>query len=213
MRVVLFLSLAIALAGVSPYYPATQADKPASSGFANQTPPTPALGQKLESPGLPNLGRVTGDLYRGGQPRSEGYDQLRKMRIDIVVNLNTTKKNVEREKTEVESRGMRYVSIPWSALSLPEDDQVAEFLRLLRDNPDKKIFVHCRHGADRTGVMVAIFRIAIQGWTPEQALAEMERFNFHGFWYSHLKGYVKQFPAKLKATPILVGDPQPAKLQ
>jgi len=134
------------------------------------------------------------------------------MKIDIVVNLNTSRKNVEREKTEMESRGMRHVSIPWSPRSLPADDQVAEFLGLIRDNPDKKIFVHCQRGADRTGVMVAIFRMARQGWTPAQALAEMESFKFHGLWYRQLKGYVKRFPVKLKATPTLVGDSQPATI-
>ncbi len=210
MRV--FLLLAAGIVAVSPCPAATQTGKPASAGSANQTP-TPAFAQKLERPGLPNLGRVTEGLYRGGQPRSQGFGQLQEMGIEIVVNLNTSRKNVAREKTEAESRGMQYVSLPWSPRALPADDQVAEFLRLLRENPDKKIFVHCQRGADRTGVMVAIFRMARQGWTPDQALAEMERFKFHGLWYRQLKGYVQRFPARLKATPALVGDPQPATIQ
>ena len=209
MRV--FLLLAVGIVAVSPYHPATQTGKPASAGAANQSL-TPAFAQKLERPGLPNLGRVTAGLYRGGQPRGQGYDQLHSMGIDIVVNLNTSRKNVEREKTAAESRGMRHVSIPWSPRSLPADDQVAEFLGLIRDNPDKKIFVHCQRGADRTGLMVAVFRMARQGWTPEQALAEMESFKFHGLWYRQIKGYVKRFPAKLKATPTLVADAQPATI-
>jgi len=199
------------MAAASPYYPATQSEQPAPAGSASQAP-APAIAQKLERPGLPNLGRVTEQLYRGGQPGSQGFDQLHSMGIDMVVNLNTSRKNVQREKTEAESRGMQYVSIPWSPRALPADDQVAEFLRLLRENPHKKIFVHCQRGADRTGVMVAIFRMARQGWTPEQALAEMERFKFHGLWYRQLKGYVRRFPAKLKATPTLAGDPQPATI-
>ncbi len=206
MRV--FLLLAIGLAVVSPCYPATQSEQPAAAGPAQQAS-TPALAQKLERPGLPNLGRVTEGLYRGGQPDSQGYRRLQEMGIDIVVNLNTSRKNVAREKAEVESRGMQQVSLPWSPRALPADDQVAEFLRLLRENPDKKIFVHCQRGADRTGVMVAIFRIARQGWTPDQALAEMEQFKFHGLWFRQLKGYVRRFPAKLKATPALLGDPLP----
>lgn len=206
MRV--FLLLAVGIASVSPGYQAIQTAGLASAASANSTP-APAFAEKLKRPGLPNLGRVTESLYRGGQPRSQGYGQLRSLGIGMVVNLNTSRKNVEREKAEAESRGMRYVSIPWSPLSLPTDDQVAEFLRLLRENPDKKIFVHCQRGADRTGVMVAIFRMARQGWTPEQASAEMERFKFHGLWYRQMKGYVKRFPAKLKATPALLGNPQP----
>jgi len=207
-----FLLLAVGIMAVSPYYPATspyypatQADGPAVAASASPTP-APAFAEKLKRTGLPNMGRVTETLYRGGKPRGQGYDQLQEMKIDIVVDLNTSSKNVEREKTETESRGMRYVSLPWSPRSLPADNQVAEFLRLIRENPPKKIFVHCKRGADRTGVIVAIFRIARQGWTPEQALAEMERFKFHGLWYRQMKRYVRQFPAKLKANPALAGE-------
>ena len=204
-----FLLLAIGMAAVSPCYPATQTDGSASAASASSTP-APAFADKLKRPGLPNLGRVTESLFRGGQPRSQGYNQLHSMGIGVVVNLNTSKKDVALERTEMESRGIRYVSIPWSPVSLPTDAQVAEFLRLIRGNPDKKIFVHCQRGADSTGVMVAIFRMARQGWTPDQALAEMERFKFHGLWYRQMKGYVQRFPAKLKATPALGGEPQPA---
>ncbi len=60
------------------------------------------------------------------------------------------------------------------AVAKPASQQVAEFLNLLQANSRQKIFIHCHHGADRTGVMVAAFRIAMQNWTPQQALAEMK---------------------------------------
>jgi protein tyrosine/serine phosphatase len=208
-----FLLLAIGLAAPLPCGHAPQAELAGPAVAAQQTPSTSAPAEKLEHPGLPNLGRVVPNLYRGGQPHAHGYDELRRLRVDIVVNLNTSRSQIAHEKIEVESRSMRYVSIPWSASSVPGDTQVAEFLRLIRDSPDKTIFVHCYRGADRTGVMVAIFRMARQGWTPELALDEMQRFNFHGFWYRHLKRYVNQFPAKLKATPMLLEDSQPVTPQ
>ena len=63
---------------------------------------------------------------------------------------------------EVESLGMKYVSIPWSGSSYPSSSQVVQFLDLVRANPQAKIFVHCKRGADRTGVMVAAYRIAFE---------------------------------------------------
>ncbi|MGH9554850.1 MAG: fused DSP-PTPase phosphatase/NAD kinase-like protein [Terriglobales bacterium] len=164
---------------------------------------------KLKQPGLPNFGRVNQRLYRGGQPEPEGFDALHKLGIDMVVNFNTSEEAIREERAEVESRGMRYVSIPWSARSLPRREQVTKFFRLLRENPDAEIFVHCRRGADRTGVMLAAYRMAIDGWTPEQALTEMERFKFHGLWYRHLKRYVREFPALLESDPGLISGAAP----
>jgi protein tyrosine/serine phosphatase len=204
-----FLLLLVGIAAVSPNYPATVPSYPAAQADGTAAPATaasaPVFAEKLKLPGLSNLGRVTEGLYRGGKPQKQGYDQLQGMKIDIVVDMNTSSKDIQHGKTETESRGMRYISMPWSPVSLPTDDQVTEFLRLIRENPDKRIFVHCERGADRTGLMMAVFRMAGQGWTPEQALAEMERFKFHGLWYRQMKRYIREFPAKLKASPALAG--------
>lgn len=171
------------------------------------TPTTAAAGafsapaEKLERDGLPNLGCIGQHLCRSGQPEAKGYDALKNFGVAIVVNLRDNPKKDERE--QVESRGMRYVHIPWNAFDRPDNGQVAEFLHLLRANPEKKILVHCRRGAERTGVMIAAFRIAEQGWTAEQALDEMEDFKFRGFWFRHLKNYVRRFPALLTSEPAL----------
>ena len=98
---------------------------------------------------------------------------------------------------------MRHVSIPWNAWHDPGDRQVAEFLELLHANPERMVFVHCHHGRERTGTMVAAYRIAAQNWTPEQALAEMEAFGLRGFWFRHLKKYVRAFPERLRTSPDL----------
>lgn len=160
-----------------------------------------APAEKLQREGLPNLGRVHQRLYRSGQPKGQGFDALQELGVTLVVNLrDDPEKN---EKQQVESRGMRYVHIPWRGTAPADNRQVAQFLQLLRDNPDERILVHCRRGAERTGVMVAAYRISEDGWTPEQALEEMEEFKFLGFWFRHLKKYVRNFPAQLAGDPIL----------
>ena len=173
-----------------------------------------APAEKLERAGLPNLGKVSDTLYRGGQPEEAGYDALKELGVEIVVNLRDEGPSISAERKEVESRGMRFVSLPWGALSKPDNAEVAEFLQLLRDNPDKSVYVHCKRGAERTGVMVSAYRMSQQGWTPEQALAEMEAFKFRGFWFWYLKSYVRKFPELLKSDPALralaAGPPAPA---
>lgn len=198
----------------------TPACSPAqSTSPADEARAAPAA--KIKAKGLPNLGRVNDNLYRGGQPeaRHKAFEQLRELGIDIVVNLRDDQDDTEEERRLVEALGMQFVSIPWSGHKDPDNAQVAEFLRLVRENPDKQIFVHCRRGAERTGVMLAAYRMSVEGWTPEQALAEMEEFKFRGFWFRHLKRYVREFPehwenepafAPLRAAPAAQPAASPA---
>ncbi len=204
-RLLLRLALLAALAGLQPPLtarpheaaPAKQASSAAPAVQPATSPAAPA--EKLKREGLPNLGRIGDRLYRSGQPKGPGFDAIREMGVSIVVNLRDDSEKDEQQK--VESRGMRYVPIPWRGTAQADNRQVAQFLQLLRDNPDKKILVHCRRGAERTGVMVATYRIAEHGWTSEQALEEMEEFKFLGFWFRHLKRYVREFPETLKSDP------------
>jgi tyrosine-protein phosphatase SIW14 len=159
----------------------------------------PAAAEKLSIPGIRNAGKVSEFLYRGAQPRGVGYRELQNLGISIVVDLRNTGKT-DAEQKSVESSGMRNVSIPTSAFFGPTDNQVAAFLQLLRDNPGKKIFVHCYFGDDRTGVIIASYRIAEDHWTADQAYNEMLAFHFHR--HLLLMGhYVKFFPANFAISP------------
>ena len=99
---------------------------------------------------------------------------------------------------------MQYVSIPWRC-PFPKDEVFVKFLKLLRDNPAKKVFVHCRLGDDRTGMMVASYRMAMQGWTADEAMLEMEQFGYssvHRFALCpRLAWYEKEFPEHMKKNP------------
>jgi tyrosine-protein phosphatase SIW14 len=177
-----------------------------SSGAAAPiVPNSPATGvspaRKLDLPGLPNAGKISDVLYRGAQPRAEGYQQLKNLSIEVVVDLHNSGSSQEAERQAVEALGMRYISMRASAIHGPSDAQVAEFLTLLRDNPNQRVFVHCNLGADRAGVMVAAFRIAQQQWTPDQAYNEMREFHFHTFLYS-MGRYIKYFPQNYAQNPV-----------
>ena len=152
--------------------------------------------------GLPNFGVVSDQLCRGAQPSESAFAKLKALGITIVVNLRHESGPIARERPLVENLGMRYVSIPWRGYDDPKTEQVAQFLRLLRDNPGRRVFVHCQRGAERTGVMVACYLISREQWPPERALAEMEAFGFRPR-FAHLARFVREFPTLLRRDPVL----------
>jgi len=163
-----------------------------------------AYGAKLHLPGIPNSGKINDHLYRGAQPRFEGWAELRKLGITTVVDLRGEDPGmVDRERRQAESLGMRFVQIPVSGWAPPADEQVVQFLSLFHNDPKEKIFVHCRFGNDRTGVFIAAYRMALEKWPAEQALEEMYSFGFKGFWHPSMKTFIRDFPRRMKSTPAL----------
>jgi protein tyrosine phosphatase (PTP) superfamily phosphohydrolase (DUF442 family) len=175
-------------------------------GASAQIAPIGARATSITIQGVPNAGSVTGNLFRGAQPNYSAYAGLQKLGMDIVVDLRYESSEISSEKKAVEAAGMQFVNLPWSGTGLPSREQLLTFFTLLRDNPDKKIFLHCQYGADRTGVMIALYRIAVDHWTPEQAIAEMKDFHYHSFMLPHLAKYVRAFPATLAGDPSLAGS-------
>jgi protein tyrosine/serine phosphatase len=160
-----------------------------------------SMATRQKRAGIPDFAKVTSNLYRGGQPNLKAMEGLKEMGVDIVVDMRGGRNN--HEKAEVTKLGMQYVSIPWHC-PFPSDKPFARFLKLMRDNPRKKVFVHCRLGDDRTGMAVAAYRIADQGWSADEAMNEMKAFGFtqahHGI-CPGLAHYEKTFPQKLKTSP------------
>jgi tyrosine-protein phosphatase SIW14 len=172
------------------------------------------IGERATSitiPGVPNAGSITATLFRGAQPNNSAYAGLQKLGMNIVVDLRGEGGEVSAEKKSVEALGMKFVSLPWNGAGTPSRDELLTFFTLLRDNPDRKVFIHCEYGADRTGVMVALYRIAVDHWTAEQAISEMKEFHYHSFMLPHLAKYVRAFPAALAADPSLAGAVPPAR--
>ena len=162
------------------------------------------IAHALTVPGIPRFGEVTSTLYRGGQPTQEGFRNLAKMGINIVVDLRGSR---ESERRLVTGLGMRYAPLQWQCFS-PRDEHFAKFLTLLRENPGKKVFVHCRVGDDRTGMDIAAYRIAEQGWTAEEARKEMEAYGvnwFHRMICLPLSSYEKEFPERFKTSAAFQG--------
>jgi protein tyrosine/serine phosphatase len=162
-----------------------------------------ARSQTAQNPqGVKNFARVTDTLYRGAQPSPDGFKELNHMGVEIIVNFRNEAKETSTEKAEVESLGMKYIGIPWSGRDNPSDAQIAQFLDLVRANPQTKIFVHCQRGADRTGTMVAAYRIAVQHQAVKDAISEMHSFHYDHFFLPQLERYVVSLPRLLHDDPL-----------
>jgi tyrosine-protein phosphatase SIW14 len=125
----------------------------------------------VELPEIKNMQAVNDHIYRGAQPSSQGFKQLAKMGIKTVIDLRDRAAQADREKQIVESLGMKYVGIPMNMHS-PTDDQIAKALSVLNSTESAPVYLHCLGGRDRTGAVIACYRIAHDGWDNHKALAE-----------------------------------------
>lgn len=148
---------------------------------SNSRPPDWANSIQME--GVPNFYKVSDILYRSAHPTSaEAVKNLEtsSLRIRTVVDLCWS----QSDRDKIGGTGLGYEHIPMMGWPLfPKEEQVIKFLQIVTDNQRTPILVHCQHGADRTGIMCAVYRIAVQGWTKERAVEEMIEggFGFHGF--------------------------------
>jgi protein tyrosine/serine phosphatase len=134
---------------------------------------------KLDRPGLPNLHKVNDGLYRGAQPTAEGIRELEKLGVKTIICLRAN----HSDKDILGDSKIALEHIPIKTWA-PKDEQVVRFLKIVADKTRRPVFVHCQHGADRTGTMCAIYRVAVDGWTKRQAIDEMTAgsFNYHSVW-------------------------------
>jgi len=160
--------------------------------FGDNSSVLPGKGRFFEHlvrlPGLPSIGRVAPGIFRGAQPEPEGYATLKEIGIRTVVNLR--RRHGEREA--VEAAGMRYVEIPMSFLKKADPATVRKALSVMTDLANRPVFIHCSRGVDRAGVVVAVYRMEVDGWSEAEAEAEMDALGFHEIW-SQLKKTVKEW--------------------
>jgi protein tyrosine/serine phosphatase len=162
-----------------------------------------AAAQETAPPaGIVNFHRVNESLFRGAQPTDEGFRSLAKLGIKTVIDLRETGDRSLAEKKTVELLGMRYLHIPFPRLSAPSDAQVAQVLRIMGDQTAGPVFVHCRRGADRTGTVLACYRISHDHWENAKALEEARTLGMS--WIERgMQQYVLGFKVATTAPTVL----------
>lgn len=133
----------------------------------------------MQVEGVSNLHQVSDRLYRSAQPSSEGMRNLKAMGIETIVNL----RSFHSDRDDIGDTGLAYEHIYMKTWH-PEEKETVRFLQIVTNPKRTPVLVHCQHGSDRTGTMCALYRVAVQGWTKEEAIEEMIHggFGFHGIW-------------------------------
>ena len=150
-------------------------------------------------PELPRFKQVSERLYRGAQPRDGGLARLRELGINTVINLRGASARTRVQEAEARALGLNYFNVALPNWGRPEDARVRRVLEIIAAPENGRVFVHCRTGVDRTGTIVALYRMTHEGWSSSDALAEAERSGMHRvqFW---MRDYAEDYGEHIAKT-------------
>jgi len=142
-----------------------------------------------------NFGKVNDSLFRGAQPDEAGMESLKRLGVKLIVNLRMPKDVWKPEEAMARGCGIDYTNIPMVGLGRPKAGQVEKILSLIKGS-SSPVFVHCQHGCDRTGTIIACYRIEHDKWDIAAALQEAHLYGMSRL-ERGMKSYVEGF-AKLR---------------
>ena len=146
---------------------------------------------------IKNFGQMDDRFYRGARPEGDDYAALAALGVTTIIDL--TDNSREYEEPAVKSAGLRYVNIPMEDKSYPSMEQVNQFLKVVDDPATGKFFVHCAGGRHRTGVVGAVYRFTHDKWNLDQALAEMDQYEFgSGYGHGRQRDFVREYFQQLQ---------------
>lgn len=149
---------------------------------------------------IPNFAVVSDRLWRGSAPSAVAMSELKKSGIKTIIDLRIGKASPRAEQTEARKLGMTYVHLPMG-YTQPDETKLKEFLAIVQNPVYQPVYVHCRQGADRTGLLVASYRILIEKWTLVHAYQEMRKHHFKP-WLFPFRNKVKEI-AEQSAQPAV----------
>ena len=182
------IALALAIALVPALPAAAHTTSPAFSASTNA----------LANIRIENFGQINATYFRGAQPEGQDYADLAALGVKTIIDLQEAE-----EATTAKALGMSYHRIPMSTRRAPTSEQLALFFKLVNDPAAQPVYVHCKGGRHRTGVMTAAYRMSVDGWTAEQAFGEMKKYDFGpDFLHPEFKSYVYSYsPVTVTTVP------------
>jgi len=133
------------------------------------------------APGIKNFDQVDAQVYRGGQPTTEGFQHLAKLGVKTIIDLREPGGRSIAEEKFVSSVGMKYVNVPMTGLTAPTEAEITKILAILEDTSGGPVFVHCWRGADRTGAVIAAYHIQHDSWDCARALKDAKAHSMSSF--------------------------------
>lgn len=142
--------------------------------------------------GIENFYQVDGHVYRGAQPDESGFQYLAKIGVKTILDLRESDDRSLQEEQMVTALGLKYVNVAMTGLTPPTPEQITKILALLEDTGNGAVFVHCKRGADRTGAVIAAYRIARDNWSNDRALEEAKSDGMSSFQFPR-KAFIRDF--------------------
>jgi protein tyrosine phosphatase (PTP) superfamily phosphohydrolase (DUF442 family) len=154
-------------------------------------------------PGVGNFQKVNEFVYRGAQPTDQGFQSLAKLGVHTVIDLQESgSARAIGEEKAVKAAGMEYINVPMEGMQTPSNESVSKVLTVLESGTNGPVFVHCHRGADRTGGVIACYRIEHDHWTNQKALSEARSMGMS--WYQvAIQHYVQNYAPKPATGPAV----------
>lgn len=148
--------------------------------------------QKIELEGVPNFYQIDDHIYRCAQPTDKGFQNLEKFGIKTIINL----RNFHSDDDEARGTKLNLERIRFNTWRIKEQI-IIDAMLMLEDKTRGPFVIHCMHGADRTGLICAMYRMLYQDWSKEEALAELtsDKFGYHAIW-ANIPKYIKNVDLK-----------------
>jgi protein tyrosine/serine phosphatase len=149
---------------------------------------------------IPNFHRVDNtNIYRGGRPKQQGMEVLKRLGIRTIVNLEReifekVPGEVKKERQWAEKAGIKFFHVPMHPIFAPKKEEIEKALAYITDSENQPVFVHCDYGSDRTGIVIAAYRIKSNGWSVEEAYNEMKKYGHRStllFWWKRSLSTIK----------------------
>ena len=152
-----------------------------------------AHGQKaIESKDLPNFSQVNAKLFRGGQPTENGIKELARRGVKTIIDLRGEDENAKKEELWAQKAGIKFIAVNLSNWFKPKTSDIESVVKQIDAADNQPVFLHCKRGADRTGTVVAVYRISHDNFTAKQAIDEAKKYDF-GWWQFWMKDYINDY--------------------
>ncbi len=152
---------------------------------------------KNEDEDLPNFHKINENLYRGGQPSPEGIKKLAELGIKTIITFREMREKIQREKELAEAHGLQFIHLHLSNWFASKDEEIHAIIEVIRNPELQPVFIHCKRGADRTGTIIAVYRMKFENWTAAEANQEAKKHGI-GWWQVWMKDYIKDYYERMK---------------
>lgn len=137
--------------------------------------------------------QVNSTIYRSARPEEKDFYQFVQKGVKTILNLEG--KFSEKESSLAKKYGLIYIWIPMHPIFTPKKNDLDEIITILKNPNYQPILVHCKKGKDRTGLVIAAYRIKVEDWKFEEAYKEMKKYGFNRYlfwWKKFLLDYTRK---------------------